>query len=214
MKLALFDFDGTLCRENSWKVFLRDRLSRPGGHWPWLAMATLARMVRLAESEGLKNAALRGYRGSDASVLGEVGEDLYRLHLAPRMYRQAIETLENCRREGFRVLVISGAFDFMLAPFCREHGVDEWRGTSVGYIGGRCTGQLECGEMRGDEKVRWLEEHLGGADVDWEASVAFSDEVVDLPMLRLVGKGFLVGKGRGLVDKVDGKEAAILAGPW
>lgn len=211
IRLALFDFDGTLCRVNSWQVLLRRQLVRPTPAAVWLAGAIALRQVRLLRSETLKDVALAKFRGWSRAELNRFGADFYGECLRPVLFPAALAELERLRTAGFRVVVISGAFDFLLAPFCETHGVTDWECTRVAFDGERCAGRLGGAEMRGEAKVAWLERHFAGQTVDWAGSVAYSDELSDLPMLRRVGTGWLVGDR---VPRTTGLPDGIQWGAW
>ncbi len=211
MRLALFDFDGTLCRENSWHIFLRQELKCITAHSLFLGIAIVSRRLGLIRSETLKNIALTPFRGWTREQLNRHGSALYLQHLSPALNPVALEELEKCRRNGFHPVVVSGAFDFILQQFCLSHDFKDWESTRVAFDGPNCCGRLEGAEMRGNEKVKWLEKRFKYQYVDWNSSIAFSDEISDLPMLRMVGSGFLVGKTK--VEKVT-LPKGIKKGTW
>jgi HAD superfamily hydrolase (TIGR01490 family) len=193
VKLALFDFDGTLCRVNSWQVLLRKLVARPSVEAARLTVAIAARQARLIRSERLKDITLARFRGWTRAELDRYGQQFYSAWLQPALLPAALTELDRCRADGFRVVVISGAFDFLLAPFCAAHSIADWESTRIAFAADRCLGRLAGPEMRGDEKVGFLRRHFANEPVDWAASVAYSDELSDLPMLQAVGTGFVVG---------------------
>jgi len=65
--------------------------------------------------------------------------------------------------------------------------------------------------MRAEEKVKFLQQQFVDTPVDWSASVAYSDELTDLPMLRCVGNGFLVG---GHIARSAKLPAGLRWGAW
>lgn len=211
MRLALFDFDGTLCRVNSWQVLLRRELARPTPRSLWLAAAIATRRLRLIRSETLKDVALGAFRGWSRAELDRHGAEFYAQHLAPVLIPAALKELAARREAGFQPVVISGAFDFLLRPFCEAHGVADWECTRVAFDGPRCQGRLAGPEMRGAAKVEWLARRFAGQPVDWAGSVAFSDELSDLPMLQRAGTGYLVGDREPLTAALP---AGVQRGAW
>jgi fatty acyl-CoA reductase len=196
VKVALFDFDGTILRDNSFHLLIRHQLGTGIEAWFRLAPMLAARVVRLGTSRRLKNQVLRSYSGWSRTRLESLGCDLYQSRLRGNLYPQAIAELERLKSLDYRVCVISGAFDFMLAPFCREFGIHTWVGASVAYEGQTCLGRLETGEMRGNDKVLAATAWPWFREVNWAESIAFSDEASDAPMMELCGKRVVVGQGR------------------
>lgn len=211
MRLALFDFDGTLCRVNSWQVLLRRELARPTPRSVWLAAAIALRQLRLIRSETLKDVALGAFRGWSHPQLDRHGAEFYARHLAPVLIPAAVRELESRRQAGFHPVVISGAFDFLLRPFCGAHGVTDWECTRVAFDGPTCLGRLAGPEMRGPAKVDWLRHRFAAQPVDWAGSVAYSDELSDLPLLQIAGTGYLVGTREAATVALP---AGVQRGAW
>jgi HAD superfamily hydrolase (TIGR01490 family) len=211
MRLALFDFDRTLCRVNSWHVFLRWLLRERRPASLKLGLALAVRRVRLISSESLKDIALALFRDGSRDELEALGRQNYGNHLRPEVVLVALAALRRHRTDGFRVVVISVAFNFLLEPFCQEHGLVDRVGTGLARDGDRCLGRLGGPEMRAEEKVKFLRRHFAATPVDWSTSVAYSDELTDLPMLQCVGNGFVVG---GRIPRSAAPPAGLKWGSW
>lgn len=191
-RLAVFDFDGTLCSRNSYHVLVRDR-SRSGLRSCLSISSRLAlRKLRLMTSEQLKNVVLAGFRGWPRERLDALGQRLYEQELRPFLRTAALDELERRRAAGFTPILISGAFDFLLHPFCRERGIEVCASTRVAFEGELCLGRLEGAEVRGAAKGRVLRDLYPDGDVDWAGSCAFGDELSDLPVFEMVGEPCLV----------------------
>ncbi len=192
MKLAIFDFDGTVLDGNSWHFFffrmLRDH--------PWRAPLLVAylglRRLQLISAHRLQERALAAWRGLSREEISARGRTAFMELLVPRIRGAALAEMERCRREGFEIVLLTGAFDFLIEPFAKDHGVRHWRATRLEYRTGVFTGRLEEEALRGDKKVAVLDTLLGNAAVDWHACRAYGDEESDLPVLRRVGHPFWV----------------------
>ena len=210
-RLAIFDFDGTLCAINSWHIFLKWLLSECRISSARVALTLAARGAGIVSSAALKNVALGRLHRMPRSEVDAVGIRLYQRSIRPRLLPDAINALKQRQERGYRVLVASGAFDFLLQPFCAEYGIREWIATQPAYDGDFCLGRLDGLETRGIEKRRRLLEYLAGQPVAWLDSVAYSDELSDLPLLTLVGTGYLVGNKIGEPVALP---AGIRRGSW
>ena len=191
-RLAVFDFDGTLCSRNSYHVLLQDRLR--SGLRPCLSITTALalRKLRLMTSEQLKNVVLAGFHGWSAERLGALGQRLYDNDLRPWLRPMAIQELRTRRADGFVAVVVSGAFEFLLRPFCVEYGLEICGCTQVAFSGERCLGHLAGPEMRAEHKCKALRDRFDKEQVDWGGSCAFADEPADLPVFQMVGQPFMV----------------------
>lgn len=201
MKLAAFDFDGTVLRGNSWHLFFGEQLRRPA-RAPWLLTALAIRRVRFTSAEWLQDQALAAWRGRSRAEVEEQARAFYATQLRPRLREAALVEIARHREQGNEVVVVSAAWDVLLAPFAAEFGVKHWVGTPVAFDGDRCAGRLAAPLLRGEAKAAWLRQAFAGQTVDWAGSHAYGDEASDLPMLRLVGSPWFV----------DANDAAVPAG--
>lgn len=194
-RLALFDFDGTLCAGNSLHLFMRAQALRPASAarvlW-WVAARKLLRVATRRYKEGV----LGTLRGLAAGELAALGAQTYGRRIRPLVRREGLAELERCRREGMRIVLVTGAFDFLIEPFRAEHAIGDCLccRVEVGPLG--CTGRIVGPEMLGEEKALAVSQRFAASDVDWAGSVAYSDDWRDLPFLMLAGRGFLVGEAK------------------
>ena len=187
IRLAVFDFDGTLCALNSYRALLGERLRSGLRSCMRIAPAVVLRQTGLLSSSALKNRLLDEFRGWSRARLNQLGESLYDSRLRPCLIPPAIAELRIRREKGFQLVVVSGAFDFLLAPFCAEHGITLYGCSQVGFDGDTCTGRIQGSEMLGETKRRFLARQFSRTPVDWDQSYAYSDELTDLPLLAMVG---------------------------
>jgi putative phosphoserine phosphatase/1-acylglycerol-3-phosphate O-acyltransferase len=205
MRLAVFDFDQTLLRGNSWQLFFWRTVRRSSWRAPWLLVCLGLRRLRVVSSRFLQEQALASLRGCTEEEVLALGRHLYGEVIAPRLRPAALGVLAQQREEGAELVLLTGAFDFLVKPFVEDHGVARWRATRLHYAGGRCTGRIDRPRMVGEEKRRALLEMAAAECIDWEASSAYGDELTDLPMMDLVGHPVFVCTGRcpsGLSAKI------------
>jgi HAD superfamily hydrolase (TIGR01490 family) len=187
MKLAIFDFDGTLLRGNSYHVFFRWVLRARPGRAPELLFFLLLRRLRLVPARSMKNrtlAILRGLTGAEVSALGR---RLYAGLLASRLRPAGLQEIAARRADGCEIVLVTGAFDFLVAPLVEAQAIALWRATGVAFCNGRCEGVIGGVELAGEEKLRAVENLFAGRSVDWAASWAYGDEEGDVSLLTRVG---------------------------
>jgi HAD superfamily hydrolase (TIGR01490 family) len=193
MRLAVFDFDGTLLRGNSWQIFLWWSFARWPTRSPFVFMALAARQARLLTGARLRDVALRPLRGLDAAAVGELGDSVFRSRLRRRLRLAARREVAAARANGMVPVIATSAFDFLVAPVAVDLGVKDVISTKLAYTNGVCLGCTLKPEPRAEQKAAALRRHFASRDIDWERSTAFSDELEDLPLLMCVGQGTLVG---------------------
>lgn len=153
----------------------------------------------------LKLYQLKGFFESD---LVKLANSYYNGKIRPHLIKKVVEELQQKQREGYAVGLVSGGYSIYLAFFVKEFGLDFCYACNMGFNKGYCTGKMvgmEC--MRGN-KVKILEKDLMTNKLIKRGSVAYSDSISDLPLLRWVDTGVVVSKKchQEWVDKYNLKE--------
>jgi HAD superfamily hydrolase (TIGR01490 family) len=193
-RLAIFDFDGTLCSRNSYHVLIKNRLQAGWAPFWGVGFKVVLRRLGLVKSEHLKRKVVAEFKGWSRDKLADFGQFLYKQELRPFLRPAALEELKRCRIEGLLPVVVSGAFDFFVQPFCAEHEIDVYVCTQLAFSLDVCLGCLQEPEMRAEHKRTALRQLFSEYEIDWEGSCAFTDELSDLPLLEMVGRPCLVNR--------------------
>jgi len=196
--VAAFDFDGTLTRGGSMWLFLAEVC---GIRRTLLAgLAVLPRLVLAALAGGTaadtaKEALIRRTLGGrDASQVAEVAAAFGRRHYRRRRRPDVGARLEQHRRQGHLLVVVSASPELYVAPAAGELGVDGVIATRLAVDDrGRLTGGYDGGNCRGEHKLERLEEwaslHAPGALV-W----AYGNSAGDRRLLGGADVGVDVGR--------------------
>jgi HAD superfamily hydrolase (TIGR01490 family) len=195
MKVAIFDFDGTLLCGNSWQLLFWWMLRRHPGRTPGLLVGLVLRRLRLMSARQLKERLLSGLRGLNEKEVGKFGKDFFGQVLAPRLCPAGLREIESCRESGCEIVLITGAFDFVVQPLVDAQKILHWRATCLEYEQGCCTGRILGPELVGEEKPAAVRAMFSGREVDWAGSRAYGDEPADLPVLSLVGRPCYIRSG-------------------
>lgn len=185
MKLALFDFDGTLTTKDSLGEFVKFAVGSKTYYMKLLlfspifilykmkimdnayAKELLFRLFFLGKSENsFKDVALRY---SDEKLSTILNEDTYEKFLSH---------IEN----GDRVIVVSASMRCWLKPFASKHKV-ELLSTELEFINGKFTGKFSTKNCHGVEKVNRIKEHLRLDD--YSEVYAYGDSSGDKQMLEI-----------------------------
>lgn len=197
---ALFDFDGTLTRHDTFLPFL----IRVGGAWAipkaiWRAIRHRPR-PGISWREHLKRqlvgSALTGL--SEAELRNE-GIAHARWILDRALRPTVMDRLQQHRDDGCTIVVVSASLRYYVEPVAAWLGVDEALCTELETDEtSKITGRLLGPNCRGDEKVKRVTDRYG--DV-WSRATAYGDSQGDGPMLAAAAAAYRVSS-RGRITEV------------
>jgi phosphatidylglycerophosphatase C len=156
MNLALFDFDGTITRNDTWTPFLRfsatpQRLVAAGVLLSPLMVGYKLGWISARRSRPI--VASLAFRGRDAAAVRTLGRQYAFEALPAVIRRRALDRIEWHKTQGDAVAVVSASLDVYLTHWCESIGVDLIC-TELEDDGGTLTGRYRRGECCGGEKVR------------------------------------------------------------
>ena len=104
------------------------------------------------------------------------------------------------RAVGHEQVLLTGALDFVAHPVARHLGIGKVVASRLEYApNALATGVLRPPVMAGPEKAVWIREYAQSNDIDLRWSVAYADDVADLPMLSMVGRPAAINPDRALL---------------
>jgi len=195
--LALFDFDGTLCKKDSFTGFIFYALSKR--HivkqgikiLPWIQAYYLNIYTAPSMRIKLFNAM---FKHADANlILGIAEEYSYRLmgQLDPMLYQQLL----NHQTHGDDIVLVSASIDIYLEMICQILNIDLiCTGTEI--ENGKFTGNYSTPDCSNEQKrIRILEKY----DLEqYHKIFAYGNSEEDLDMLSLADFKYMVGKDQQL----------------
>lgn len=169
LRVAAFDVDGTITRHDCVVPFLR-RVAGTATLGRRLVAQTRtvsARAVR-RDRDGLKAAAAAAaFAGQPLARIESLANDFAQSVHATGLRADTVALLDEHRRRGDTVLLVSASFEVYLRPLAELLGADDVLAVRL-EVGpdGILTGRLDGANCRGPEKVRrlhaWLDDHAGG----------------------------------------------------
>ena len=210
MKLAIFDFDGTLLVKDTlpalahaWVQQGRSRL-RCWSVWAAIFPVLLGYKIKLLSRENMKGQAFkrfnRLYTGlSRVEIEGFFGQTYpyLKAHFNPAI----LEEIRAARLEGFHCVLVSGSYLELLYMVGRDLGMDTVLGAQLLYndkdIYDPCQ---ETPFVDGRAKRRMLLETFADRDIDWEASRAYGDSLTDIYIMETTGEKVAVRPDPQLMD--------------
>lgn len=128
----------------------------------------------------------------------ELVEETVEEVVSPLVYAEALALIEEHRRAGRRVVVISSSPVEIVVPLCRFLGLEDVIGTQPEVdAGGRYTGAIDF-YAYGPGKAEAMRRLADSTGISLAESFAYSDSLTDLPMLEAVGHPVVVNPDREL----------------
>ena len=118
----------------------------------------------------------------------------YEEKLSTILYKDALNMMKKLKKEGYDIYLISASPEFYINEFYAIDEVDKIIGSRFSFKDGIFTRTMDGENCKGEEKVKRLKKFLEdeNIDVDFKESYMFSDSLSDEPLLRLVGKPYLI----------------------
>lgn len=196
MRVAIFDFDGTLYPQETYTVMMNYLKEHPV-HSPKykkfykaLMKPYLAYKMKLYPEGKMKAKSMQIYLNA-LKDLSQEELEAYFIEMSNGMSKDLNQTvvgrLKKHLIDGDHVLVVSGAFTTMLNEVTKEYAVHQVIGTEIPYSNGSLDTSNEIFHIQGIRKNMMIDQALDGYDIDWENSTAYGDSISDISVLELVG---------------------------
>jgi len=201
---AFFDVDGTLVRTtivHYYAYFRRAGMSvwtRRLWSIAFLGRCLVYLILDKIDRSWFNRVFYRNYGGMSASEVRGRVEKCFQDVLHPNLYPAGCARVEQHRREGLDVVLVTGSIDFLMAPLARELGVEHVVAPRLVEHDGRFTGELDGPPIGEEEKARRIRQYAADHNIDLTRSFAYGDSVADLPMLECVGRPVAINPDRAL----------------
>ncbi|MEZ5176296.1 MAG: HAD family hydrolase [Acidimicrobiia bacterium] len=213
---AFFDLDKTIIAGSSTLAFGRP-LYKAGflrrGTLVRLGIAQLSYMLFGADEDDLERARnemldlVSGWHRAEIEAI--VAQTLDEV-IEPLVFAEALFLIDEHRRSGRSVYVVSASPEEFVTPIARMVGIDHVIATRIRTDGlGRYVPELERYVM-GPGKADAMREVAAADGIDLEASFAYTDSFTDLPMLEAVGNPVPVNPDKELRDEAEEQGWPIL----
>jgi HAD superfamily hydrolase (TIGR01490 family) len=190
MRLALFDFDGTISNRDSFLLFLRFSAG-PLAYYRGLAILSpriILFLLKKYSNKHLKEDFITTFLAGREECQVQEKAQLFCHECLPGIIREAArQQLLWHKEEGDHVVVVSASLDIILAPWCRRNGYDLLASrleTKGPVISGKLSGE-NCRDKEKVERIRAVYDLNKYSEV-W----AYGDSSGDIPMLDLADQSF------------------------
>jgi HAD superfamily hydrolase (TIGR01490 family) len=192
-RAAFFDVDGTLVRTNIVHAFAYYAMNQGtilGTAWQ-TARTVLSIPIFLATDrvnrKVFNELFYSYYRGQSEDRLETLSEELFEDVLKPAVYPGTPRLVDEARRAGCRIVLVTGALDFTVRRLSEHLGADDLIANRMRFVHGRATGQVIPPIIEGAHKALAIRDYCVREGLALEKSFAYSDSFSDYPMLAVVG---------------------------
>lgn len=202
MKVAIFDFDGTLYAKETFQL-LMDHLKQHPTHslkyktfFRKILPLYIGYKVKIVPEAKMKERSMQIY----ANALHTLSKTEFEHYFdeMKEVMRQGFneEIVAKARQHqnaGMHVMLVSGAYTPLLHAVTEGIEFDTIIGTDIPFTAdGPFDHETAIYHVNGKRKTEKIMEIFEGQQIDWEHSFAYGDSYSDLPVLKLVGNPIAV----------------------
>ena len=188
--LALFDFDGTITKDDSLLKFIRFVVG--DGRFVFglvvLSPILVAYKLKLIPNYKAKQKMLSWFfKGMSKKAFFKVANEYSLVHIDKILRPKAMEKISWHKAQGHKVVIVSASIDCWLRPWCEKNGL-ELIATKLEIKDDIVTGKLLTKNCYGIEKVNRIKELYNLEKYDY--IYAYGDSSGDKQMLELAHEKF------------------------
>ena len=188
--LALFDFDGTITKDDSLLKFIRFVVGDVRFVFGLVVLSPIlvAYKLKLIPNYKAKQYMLSWFfKGMSKEAFLKVANEYSLVHIDKILRPKAIEKINWHKNQGHKVVVVSASIEFWLRPWCEKNGL-ELIATKLEIKDDIVTGKLLSKNCYGVEKVNRIKEIYNLKDFEYIYS--YGDSSGDKQMLELAHEKF------------------------
>jgi HAD superfamily hydrolase (TIGR01490 family) len=192
-RAAFFDVDGTLIGTNivhAFAFYAMNQGSIFGTAWRTartLAGAPFYWALDKVNRKAFNEVFYASYRGLSEDRLVELAHELFVEVLRPAIHPGTPQLLEQSRRAGCRIVLVTGALDFTMTELSAHLGADDLIANRMHFVEGVATGRVVPPIVEGAHKAHIVRDYCVREGLALDKSHAYSDSFSDYPMLTVVG---------------------------
>ena len=190
MKIAFFDFDGTITTKDSLPDFIKFAIGKPKYYLGLclLSPILLAYVLKLLPNHSAKEKMISYYFKGWSEKNFQTVADEYAAHQIDKIVRpKALEKLHWHQEQGHKVVIVSASMKSWLKKWCDAQNV-ELISTQLEIKQGKLTGKFATKNCHGNEKVNRIKEQYPLQDYSY--IYAYGDSSGDKDMLKLANEAF------------------------
>lgn len=189
---AFFDVDGTISDTTVVHALIHFKLRQAGWQrWTWLCSLP-ARILwwfltDLVSREAFNRSFYASYAGISVDELVSFAREYFESYWVRRLYIEAVERIEWHRRNGHRIVILTGGIDLLIEPLSKFLRVDDVIAAELKVRNGHFTGRLSTPPLGERGKVIALKSYADSEGIQLATSYAYADSYSDRFVLECVG---------------------------
>jgi phosphatidylglycerophosphatase C len=188
--LALFDFDGTITKKDSFIEFIKYYKGFRSFCFGFIILSPilLLYMCGIIKNSRTKSIVFSWFFKNEAYKVFKSKCRSFSLTIIPNLIRSnALAAIKQHIQSGYKVIIISASFEDYLTDWCRSMEL-ELIGTKIEIKNDSVTGKLDGKNCYGAEKVIRLKQLI---DLSQFSEIyAYSDSRSDMPLLKIANQRF------------------------
>ncbi len=219
MKLAIFDFDGTL--------FIKDTLPFLGEEWvrqgrpryryliTYLSIMPILIFYKMGtvSRAKMKYQAMKKFQKMFAKLSEKQVQEFFQ-QTYPALTRyynpEVLAEIKRAKSEGFHLVLLSGAYSLLLNLVAEDLEIDTVIGAELYFENETINYRREISFVDGENKLALLKEVFTGQEVDWKLSRSYGDSYDDLLVLEIAGEAVAVNPENKLLDYARDNEWRVI----
>lgn len=192
-RAAFFDVDGTLVRTNIVHAFAFYAMNQGTiTGTAWKTAKTILSIPVFVATDRVNRKVFNElfysyYEGQSEDRLETLAEELFEDVLRPAIFKGTKRLIEESRRAGCRIVLVTGALDFTVRHLAHHLGADDLIANRMRFVQGFATGRIVPPIIEGAHKALVIRDYCVKEGLALEKSFAYSDSFSDYPMLAVVG---------------------------
>lgn len=219
MKVAIFDFDGTVYKKETFSLLMNQLQAHPVYHSHYnkfyisILPIYMAYKLKLCPEIKMRSFMMKKYldvfKGlSEEEILTfytEIAQDM-----KADFNEEVIARMEEHKRNNVHIMLVSGAFTPLLEAVLVDLPIDEIIGTKIPFKDGLYNPEGELQHVQAKRKNEEIAKALGDKQIDWDNSFAYGDSFSDLSVLEIVGNPVAVDPDKKLQQIAITREWEII----
>ncbi len=201
MKLAVFDFDGTL--------LTKDTLPALGSEWirqgrsflkyalVWISVipVLVSYKMKIISREAMKEKAFNCFNRIYENMSRQEVMTFFRLaypFLKKNFNRKVLAEIRQAQLQGYHCVLVSGSYIELLNIVADDLSIDTALGAQLTFIDEVYDSKQETNFVDGLSKRDMLRQAFSNREVEWESSRAYGDSYTDIYIMETVGEKIAV----------------------
>lgn len=207
MRVAIFDFDGTLYANETYTLLMEHLKEHPlyKKRYPKFMRTILppylAHKAKVYPTDKMRSRSMQIYLDALNQLSVEEADTFFE-QIAQKMRQDfnqdVLQKVRECKDQGIFTMLVSGAFTPLLHSATEGLPFDAIIGTDIPIANGKITNMSPIYHVQGTIKNEKIQQYLHGQKIDWENSYAYADSYSDLSVLSLVGHPIAVDPDKKL----------------